>query len=127
MSHLYFDRPVAETSVDADQDVRLKSLGMQLYPPLSLTEIATRDPLEAAPGLDAATQVAGVEAALWCETVEDGTDLELLLMPRLAGLAEVAWGRASRTWEDHAAALAVQAPSWTARGWNYLQADTVGW
>jgi hexosaminidase len=127
VSHLYFDRPLTEESLDEEQNSRRKRLGLPVYPSLALSEVATRDPLDVLPGLDVATHVAGIEAAVWCETVEDATDLEILLMPRLAGLAEVAWGTASRTWDDHASALAAQAPAWRERGWAYFQADTVDW
>lgn len=32
--------------------------------------------------------VAGIEAAIWCETITNFRDLQFLLMPRLAGVAE---------------------------------------
>lgn len=124
-SQLYFDRPIAEASLDREQEDRRPRLGMPVYPPLALADIVARDPLSSAPGLDP-SRVAGVEAAIWCETITDAADLELLLLPRLAGLAEVGW-RATRAWDDHAAALAAQAPAWDRRGWGYLRAATVPW
>ena len=33
-----------------------------------------------------------MEAAIWCETITDRGELEFLLLPRLGGLAEKAWG-----------------------------------
>src|SRR5687768_16345296 len=61
VSHVYFDRPLAEESVDAEQNIARKHLGLPLYPSLALSEVATRDPLDALPGLDAATDAAGIE------------------------------------------------------------------
>jgi hexosaminidase len=124
-SQLYFDRPIAEASVDAEQEARRARLGMPVYPSLALADIVTRDPLASAPGLDP-SRIAGVEAAIWCETITDAADLELLLLPRVAGLAEVSWG-IRRPWTDHAAALAAQAPAWDARAWGYLRAASVPW
>jgi hexosaminidase len=124
-SQLYFDRPIAEASVDAEQEGRRARLGLPVYPELALSEVVDRDPLASAPGVDR-SRIAGVEAAIWCETITDAADLELLLLPRLAGLAEVSWG-SPRPWPDHAAALAAQAPAWDARGWGYLRAATVPW
>ena len=51
--------------------------------------------------------VARVGAALWCETVRDVDDLTFLLLPRLAGTAEKAWGAAGVVrWPEHRDALA---------------------
>lgn len=124
-SQLYLDRPFAETSIDAEQDVRRARVGLPVYPKLALADIVTRDPLASAPGVPL-DRIAGVEAAVWCETNTDATDLELLLLPRLAGVSEVSWG-ATRGWGEHAAALAAQAPAWNRRAWGYLKADAVPW
>ena len=37
--------------------------------------------------------VAGIEAAIWCETITNFRDLQFLLMPRLAGVAEKGWSK----------------------------------
>lgn len=124
-SQLYLDRPFAETSIDAEQDARRARVGLPVYPKLTLAEIVTRDPLASAPGVDR-DRIAGVEAAIWSETVTEAADLELLLLPRLAGVSEVSWG-STRPWDDHAAALAAQAPAWDSRNWGYLKADAVPW
>ena len=39
-----------------------------------------------------ADQVAGVEAAIWAETITGFGDLSFLLLPRLPGIADKAWG-----------------------------------
>ncbi len=125
-SLLYFDRPSAESSIDPEQEQRRTRLGMPVYPPLSLSDIVTQDPVATVPLTNGVESVAGVEGAVWCETVTDAADLELLLLPRLAGLSEVSWG-ATRAWGDHAAALADQAPAWDRRGWGYLKAAGIAW
>ncbi len=73
-------------------------------------------------------RLAGVEAALWCETVECAEDLELLLLPRLAGVAELGWNAsAPAPWPDHRWRLAVQAPMWDRAGWSWFRAAGVDW
>ena len=51
-----------------------------------------------------------MEAAIWCETITDQGELEFLLLPRLGGLAEKAWGVPGATgWGDYADRLGAQA------------------
>jgi len=46
--------------------------------------------------------VAGVEAAIWAETISDFDDLCFLLLPRLAGVAHKGWSDPQvATWTDH--------------------------
>lgn len=118
-SQVYLDRPILEVALDPEQEARRARLGLRVYPPLALADIVTRDPMESVPGVDP-SRVVGVEAAMWCETVTDGADLEMLLMPRLAGVSEVSWG-ATRAWADHRASLDAQTPAWDRRGWGYLR------
>jgi hexosaminidase len=69
-------------------------------------------------------RVAGVEAAIWCETIEDESDLFFQLLPRLAGVAEKAWSE-HREWEDHRARLADQPLFWDAIGLTYFRSSVV--
>lgn len=48
------------------------------------------DPFEQLPGLDP-SQVLGIEAALWSETIESLDQATTLLLPRVHAVAEVAW------------------------------------
>jgi hexosaminidase len=64
--------------------------------------------------------ILGVEAALWTETVETRADLDHLLLPRLAAIAEVAWtAPAGRDWDDFRIRLAHHETSWSAQGLNF--------
>ncbi|MFC6021607.1 family 20 glycosylhydrolase [Plantactinospora solaniradicis] len=65
---------------------------------------------------------AGVEAAVWCETVTSGDDLEFLLLPRLAGVAERAW---SPQGVGHLGRIprAAQSTAWTRRGWTWFRSS----
>ena len=55
--------------------------------------------------------VAGIEAAIWCETITNFRDLQFLLMPRLAGVAEKGWSKVENThWDEYKVRLGAQAP-----------------
>jgi len=75
-----------------------------------------------------ADSVAGVEAALWTETLSTPQDLESMLLPRLPALAEVGWTpQRSRDWSSFRLRLAAQAPRWDAQGLDWTRADGVPW
>lgn len=125
---LYFDRPHAATSVDPAQEQLRARLGQPVYPPTSLRDGVEWDPVDETPGVDDDSPLAGVEAAVWCETVTDRDDLEFLLLPRLAGAAEKAWARRGATdWDVYASRLGAQAPAWDRRGWNWFRSGEVTW
>jgi hexosaminidase len=74
------------------------------------------------------SDVLGVEAALWTETVQNITAAEYLLMPRLPALAEVGWSATStRDWESFRTRIAAHAPRWRLLGVNYYPSPQVGW
>ncbi|MFN8028073.1 MAG: family 20 glycosylhydrolase, partial [Acidimicrobiia bacterium] len=123
----YLDRPHGDGSVLPEQDAARSRLGLQVYPASTLAEMLDWSPFTVAPGIPA-EQLAGVEAAMWCETVETMDDLELLVMPRLPGVAQAAWSpSAATTWDDHRARLAQHAAIWDRAGWNWYRADSVEW
>jgi hexosaminidase len=126
-SHLYLDRPHGDPSTRPEQEQRRANLGLAAYPPMTLEAMFDWDPREAAPDV-APAAIVGVEAAMWCETVETMDDLEVLLLPRLAGVAELAWSPSHRTvWADHRRRLAAHAPMWHRAGWAWYHADSVDW
>jgi hexosaminidase len=65
-------------------------------------------------------QILGVEAPLWTETVASAADIDYLVFPRLAAVAEIAWsaraGTAGRDWEDFADRLEAWYPRFLALG-----------
>jgi hexosaminidase len=85
------------------------------------------DPDTSVTGLDPAA-VLGVEAPLWTETVRTIRDIEYLMFPRLAAVAEVGWSpAAARDWEGFRARLAAQADRWVALGVGFFAAPEVAW
>ncbi|WP_182347159.1 family 20 glycosylhydrolase [Tomitella gaofuii] len=125
--HVYLDQPHAEPGPEA-QEQRRKTVGLQLYKGLTLEEVQGWDPLALAPELTSEAQIAGVEAALWCETVETFADAQFLLQPRLACVAERAWSpRSVGDWGEFSRRLAERAPTWRRLGWDFFRANSVRW
>lgn len=122
-SHLYLDRPYDVTVAPAAQRDLAGRLGFPLYQRKDVRWAADWDPL--APGVPAES-IAGVEAAIWSETVVSFADLTALL-PRLAVIAESAWSQGPAAWPDLRERLASHAPHWRARGWAYFASTEIDW
>lgn len=79
-------------------------------------------------GLDEERDIAGIEAAIWCERVATFSDLQFLLLPRIPGIAEKGWSDATATpWPAHRTKLALHARTWERHGWNYFRSALVDW
>ena len=137
LSHCYFDVPYAEPPADAapvgtapagtSQADRHKRLGLRVYAPKTVAESFGWDPAEAL-GPGRAGQVAGVEAAIWAETITGFDDLTFLLLPRLAGVAHKAWSPPRlASWPAHRDRLARHGRLWAAEGLEYFRSGAVDW
>ncbi|MEV7693099.1 family 20 glycosylhydrolase [Microbacterium sp. NPDC089189] len=74
------------------------------------------------------SDILGVEAAVWTETIRTEQDLEAMVFPRLAAAAEIAWSPAAALdWPGFRERLAVLAAGWDAAGVAYTRADGVAW
>lgn len=74
------------------------------------------------------SDVLGIEAPLWTETVSNISAAQYLLMPRLPALAEVGWTPTSaRDWESFRTRIAAHAPRWRLLGVNYYPSPQVAW
>lgn len=122
----YFDTPYREPSSDPEQEKSRSTLGLTLYAPRGVDEFSGWDPAEAFDRLDAA-RIAGVEAALWADTITDTQTMQLLLLPRLPGFAESVWSHEPRAWDEYRTALATHAPAWRAQGLEYFASSLVDW
>jgi hexosaminidase len=127
LSHCYLDVPYAEPSTDPGQAARQGRLGLRVYSPKSVAESFDWEPAEAL-GPGRAAHVAGVEAAIWAETISDFDDLCFLLLPRLAGVAHKAWSNPRiATWTDHRDRLARHGRLWAQDGLTYFRTSAVDW
>src|SRR5690606_27810012 len=59
------------------------------------------------------SDILGVEAALWTETVRTPEDIDTLVFPRVAAAAEAAWSDAdARSWDSFRVRVAALGPLW---------------
>ncbi|MFI9557767.1 family 20 glycosylhydrolase [Nonomuraea endophytica] len=122
-SHLYLDRPYAPAIVPEAQRERAAGLGF-IYKPRTVRDTAGWDP--GAYGL-ADENVAGVEAALWSETLRGFDDLTTMLLPRLAAIARTAWTGRPAPWSEQRRHLAADGRLWERRGLAFLRSTEIGW
>jgi hexosaminidase len=126
LGYCYLDVPYAEPAADPAQAERHRRLGLRLY---QRTTVATSFDWNPAGtlGPDHASLVAGVEAAIWAETVRDADDLTFLLLPRLPGIAQKAWGDPTTPWTDHRARLAHHGRLWDQDGLTHFRSSAIDW
>jgi hexosaminidase len=126
-SHCYFDVPYAEPSADPAQANRQGRVGLRIYAPMTVGQSFDWEPAEAL-GVGRAAHVAGVEAAIWSETISDFGDLSFLLLPRLPGVAHKAWSDPqAATWADHRERLAGHGRLWAQDDLTYFRTSAVSW
>jgi N-acetyl-beta-hexosaminidase len=114
--------PAADGDADAAQADRHGRLGLRVYAPKTIAESFRWEPAERS-GPGRAAQVAGVEAAIWAETISGFDDLSFLLLPRLPGVAHRAWSLpAASGWAGHRDRLARHGRLWAQDGLTYFRA-----
>ncbi|MBR7837942.1 family 20 glycosylhydrolase [Actinospica durhamensis] len=123
-SHLYLDRPYHSHDLPEAERERLRSLGFAHYRPQSVREAAAWQPLaHAVPE----ARIAGIEATLFGETLRAFEDLSRMLLPRLAGVAEIAWSGAPDSWPAYSRRLGAQARLWRQRDLRFVPAAGIDW
>jgi hexosaminidase len=74
------------------------------------------------------SDVLGVEAPLWSETIETMDDIEFMAFPRLPGHAEIGWSPAKgRNWNEYRIRLAAHGLRLTAMGVDFYRSSLVRW
>ena len=131
LAHCYLDVPYADPSAEADADAaqadRHGRLGLRIYAPKTLADSFGWEPADAL-GPGRAAQIAGVEAAIWAETISGFDDLSFLLLPRLPGVAHRAWSLPEASgWAGHRDRLARHGRLWARDGLTYFRAASVDW
>jgi hexosaminidase len=69
----------------------------------------------------------GLEAPLWTETVQTMKDIEFMTFPRLLGVAELAWSPKGQRWEEYRQRLAAHGERMEAMGINFFKSPDVDW
>jgi hexosaminidase len=126
--YTYLDVPYSEASADPAQEADRARLGISVYPRTTVQEALDWNPETLLAAVTDADGLAGVEAAIWSETVENAADAHFLLLPRLPGVAERAWSpQDALDWDSYADDLASHGSAWTRRGWNYFRSSLIDW
>jgi hexosaminidase len=74
------------------------------------------------------SDVLGVEAPLWSETLETLADVEFMAFPRLPGYAEIGWSPVDgRSWDEYRIRLGAHGPRLAAMGVNFYRSPEVPW
>jgi hexosaminidase len=74
------------------------------------------------------SNILGVEAPLWSETLRSLDDIEAMAFPRLPAIAELGWSpAATHDWASFRKRLAAQAPSWQRQGIAFTRVDEIPW
>lgn len=103
--------------------------------PTDLRSAYEWDPARVVPGLGD-THILGVEAPVWTETIASIEEVEEMVFPRLAAVAEIGWSPApadtaevvtARRFEDFSSRVAQLAEHWDALGTSYRKVDGVRW
>lgn len=118
--------PASKVYLDLKYDAHTP-IGLEWAGHVELRDSYDWDPLAVVPGVPESS-VAGVEAAIWTETVRTPEDLFLLLLPRLAAVAEVAWSRPDRrSWEGFAERVRHLARHWDRAGLTWYRSPQIPW
>ncbi|MBW8873191.1 MAG: family 20 glycosylhydrolase, partial [Leifsonia sp.] len=103
--------------------------------PTTLRNALVWDPARIVPGVGDA-HILGVEAPLWTETVATIEEVEEMVFPRLAAIAEIGWSpapadtepvEAARDIDEFAERVARLAEHWDAAGTRYRHVPEVCW
>ena len=73
------------------------------------------------------SDVLGVEAALWSETLETLADVETMAFPRLLATAEVGWAHARGDWDAFAERVAAEGRELDTLGVSYFRTPEIAW
>jgi hexosaminidase len=101
-------------------------LGLDWAGLLSVKDSYDWDPGSYMAGLEE-SDILGIEAPLWTETVLNMKDIEYLTFPRLPGIAELAWSPRGQRWEEYRQRLATHGKRMEAMGINFYKSPDVDW
>ena len=73
------------------------------------------------------SDILGIEAPLWTETVVTMKDIEFMVFPRLLGLAELAWSPKGLSWDEYKLRLAKHGKHMNKLGINFYKSPDVDW
>ncbi|UJP64330.1 beta-N-acetylhexosaminidase [Mongoliitalea daihaiensis] len=118
--------PAVHTYLDMKYD-STTSIGLKWAAYIELDDAYKWDPTTLDEGIHL-KDILGVEAPLWTETIESRADIEYMVFPRLAAIAEIAWSpQVNRSWEDFQRRISKHGQVWEEKGINYYRSPQVLW
>ena len=99
--------------------------------PTSVQRAYEWEPSTTIDGIDD-SDILGVEAPMWSETIRTLDDIETMAFPRVAAAAEAAWSPATgasdlRTWESFRTRVGALGPLWTSLGIGFHPSGEIDW
>ncbi|EAZ82778.1 beta-N-acetylhexosaminidase [Algoriphagus machipongonensis] len=118
--------PAKKAYLDMQYDSTSR-LGLHWAAYIELDSAYIWDPENYDPGIKK-QDIFGIEAPLWTETIETREDLNYMVFPRIAAIAEIAWTPSEkREWSDFQKRIAVQGKRWDINGIGLYKSPKVEW
>lgn len=114
-------QPAQTTYLDMTQDYAPEEPGVDWANPIPLETAYNYEPLSQVADDDPIRKrIWGIQAALWCEIVNNQSRLEYMVFPRLTAIAEACWtDKPHRDWTDYLSRLKGHLPLLELQGVNY--------
>ncbi|WP_082569103.1 beta-N-acetylhexosaminidase [Microbacterium sp. Root180] len=99
--------------------------------PTSVQRAYDWEPSDVVEGIEE-SDILGVEAPMWAETIRTAADIDTMAFPRIAAAAEAAWSPATgdsdlRTWESFRTRVGTLGPLWTSLGIGFHPSGEIPW
>jgi hexosaminidase len=117
--------PANKTYLDMKYD-NASPLGLDWAALISVKDSYEWEPGSYMDGLEE-SDILGIEAPLWTETLSTMKDIEYMAFPRLIGLAELAWSSKGQSWEEYKFRLAAHSKRMHAMDINFFRSADVEW
>ncbi len=116
-------QPAQTTYLDMTQDYAPEEPGVDWANPIPLETAYSYEPLAQVPDDDPVRKrIRGIQAALWCEIINNQPRMDYMIFPRLTALAEACWtDKQHRDWTDYLSRLKGHLPLLDLQGVNYRQ------
>jgi len=117
--------PANKTYLDMKYDTS-SPLGLDWAGLISVKDAYDWEPASYMDKLDE-SDILGIEAPLWSETLVTIKDIEFMAFPRLPGLAELAWSPKGLSWDEYKKRLAKHGKHMEALDINFFKSPDVDW
>jgi hexosaminidase len=118
--------PATKVYLDMQYDSTTQ-LGLHWAAYIELDDAYNWDPTTLDPAIKR-SDILGVEAPLWTETITNRAEIEYMVFPRLAAISEIAWSpREKRDWENFRQRIIFHGKLWEEMGLNFYKSPKIDW